>query len=122
MRALDLIAEQRIQEALRDGAFDDIPGAGAPLALDDEPLVPAEVRSVYRVLKNAGFVPPEVETRRERREANASMQRLDPASQEYRRALQKLRYLDLRLAEQRGTGLCAEAAYTQRLLRRFGVL
>jgi hypothetical protein len=68
--AFDLIAERRIQEALARGEFDNLPGAGRPLELDDEPLVPEEVRAIYRVLKNAGFVPPEVEAlRTPRREA-----------------------------------------------------
>jgi hypothetical protein len=32
------------------------------LDLDDDPLVPEDLRVAYRILKNAGFVPPEVET------------------------------------------------------------
>jgi hypothetical protein len=36
---LDWIAEQRIQEALRKGEFDAIPGAGAPLVLNLDPAV-----------------------------------------------------------------------------------
>ena len=39
------------------GAFDDLPGAGKPLDLDDDRLVPEDVRIAYRILRNAGFVP-----------------------------------------------------------------
>jgi hypothetical protein len=85
-------------------------------------LVPAETRSVYRVLKNAGFVPPEVETRRALRETSASLAQLDPASQEYLRALRKLHYLDLQLALQRGSGLRAEPAYARQPQRHFGCM
>ena len=42
-----------------------MPGEGRPLELDDDSLVPEELRLAYRVLKNAGYVPPEVEARRE---------------------------------------------------------
>ncbi len=65
MLALELLAEQRIVEALARGEFDDLPGAGRPLELDDDPLVPEELRVAWRILKNAGFMPPEVEARRD---------------------------------------------------------
>ena len=58
---LDFIAEQRIAEAIANGELDELPGAGRPLDLDDDALVPEELRLAYRILKNAGFVPPEVE-------------------------------------------------------------
>ena len=58
---LEFIAERRIAEAVSRGDFDDLPGAGQPLDLTDDALVPEELRVAYRILKNAGFVPPEVE-------------------------------------------------------------
>jgi hypothetical protein len=45
MLALELIAEQRICEAVSRGELDDLPGAGRPLALDDDPLIPEELRA-----------------------------------------------------------------------------
>jgi hypothetical protein len=59
---LDFLAEQRIVEAVSRGELDNLPGAGKPLALDDDPLLPEELRLAYRILKNAGFVPPEVQS------------------------------------------------------------
>jgi|SRR5918992_273566 hypothetical protein len=59
---LGFIAERRIAEAIAQGELDDLPGAGQPLELDDDSLVPEELRLAYRILKNAGFVPPEVES------------------------------------------------------------
>jgi len=61
MLALELLAERKIEEAIARGEFDDLPGAGRPLELDDDPLVPEELRVAYRILKNAGYVPPEVQ-------------------------------------------------------------
>ena len=57
---MDLIAERRIEEAIANGELDDLPGAGKPLALDDDALVPEDLRMAYRILKNAGYVPEEV--------------------------------------------------------------
>ena len=96
LRALDALAEARIEEAMREGAFDDLPGAGRPLALDDDLLVPKELRAAYRVLKNAGFVPPEIETRRERAHLAALIAALDD-DEARRRALVKLALIDARL-------------------------
>lgn len=55
------IAEQRILEAQRNGAFDDLPGKGKPLELEDLSWVPDDLRIGYHVLKNANVLPPEAE-------------------------------------------------------------
>jgi len=54
------IAERRIIEAIREGAFDNLPGAGQPLRLEDDSHVPEDLRIAYKILKNAGYVPQEV--------------------------------------------------------------
>ncbi|HAM34212.1 MAG TPA: DUF1992 domain-containing protein [Deltaproteobacteria bacterium] len=60
------MAERRIQEAIERGEFDDLPGKGKPLDLgEDDRTVPAEHRMAYRILKNAGLLPPEVELHKE---------------------------------------------------------
>lgn len=58
---LDFLAEQKLAEAVSRGELDNLPGAGRPLELEDDALVPEELRLAYRILKNAGFVPPEVQ-------------------------------------------------------------
>ncbi len=65
MLAFEIIAEQRIREAIERGEFDGLPGAGQPLRLDDDSMVPPELRVAYRILKNAGCLPPELELRKE---------------------------------------------------------
>src|SRR6058998_107776 len=55
------IAEQRILEAQRKGEFDNLPGKGKPLELEDLSWVPEELRIGYHVLKNAHVLPPEAE-------------------------------------------------------------
>ena len=61
----EILAEQRIADAIRRGELDCLPGAGKPLEFDDDPFVSPEQRMVNRVLKNAGFTPPEVALRKE---------------------------------------------------------
>ena len=59
------IAEQKILEAIARGEFANLPGAGKPLRLEDDSMVPGELRISYKVLKNAGCIPPELELRKE---------------------------------------------------------
>ncbi len=56
MRYIDKLAEPRMQEAVGRGEFDNLPGTGKPLALDDDTFVPPELRVAYRVLQNAGYL------------------------------------------------------------------
>lgn len=65
MNLLDQWAERHISEAMRNGEFDKLQGQGKKLVLDDDSHVPPELRAGYRLLKNAGFLPPELEQRRE---------------------------------------------------------
>ena len=54
--ALLYLAERKIEEAIERGEFDDLPGAGQLLDLDDlDPMLPEELRMAYRILKNAGM-------------------------------------------------------------------
>ena len=55
------IAENRIREALAQGQFDNLPGAGRPLDLDDYFSAPEDVRMAYSILRSANCVPAEVE-------------------------------------------------------------
>lgn len=64
MSLLDQLAEKHILAAQRQGDLDNLAGAGQPLQLDDDSHVPAELRASYRILKNSGYLPPELELRR----------------------------------------------------------
>jgi hypothetical protein len=55
------LAEERIKEAQRTGAFDNLPGKGKPLDLEDLSWVPEDLRIGYLVLKNAHVLPPEAQ-------------------------------------------------------------
>lgn len=66
MEIMATIAERKIRESMERGEFDDLAGKGKPLAMDEDLSgVSAELRMAYKVLKNAGFVPPEVALRNE---------------------------------------------------------
>jgi hypothetical protein len=65
MEAIAKLAESNIRTAMANGEFDDLPGRGKPLELEDLSRVPAELRMGYKLLRNAGCLPPELEARKE---------------------------------------------------------
>jgi hypothetical protein len=115
--ALATVVEERIQEAMRRGDFNDLPGAGRPLDLDDDPLVPAEVRVAHRILKNAGFVPPEVLERREIAELEAALAELDDVAAR-KRALARFAVLRTHLGARRARSLSRNAYYERKIVER----
>lgn len=72
--------EEIIQQATERGEFDNLAGMGKPLNLDDETPYTAEKAAGYRLLKNNGYAPPEIELlkeiRRERARAEQKLERL----------------------------------------------
>ncbi|UPT58386.1 DUF1992 domain-containing protein [Geobacillus thermoleovorans] len=59
------IAEEKIREAMKNGEFDNLPGFGKPLEIEDLSRIPEELRLGYLLLKNAGYVREEAELRKE---------------------------------------------------------
>lgn len=118
MQSFESIAEQRIREAIARGDLEDLPGAGRPLDLDDDRLVPEELRMVYRILKNSGYVPPEVQTLKDI--AELERQVLASSGEERCRNLKKLRLLSIQMNAARSGDLRLEADYYERLLQRLG--
>ena len=59
------VAEEKISEAMRRGEFDHLPGKGKPLPPDDMAGVPEELRLSFKLLKNAGMLPEEMQLRKE---------------------------------------------------------
>lgn len=122
MQVLDELAERRIREAQARGEFDDLPGAGAPLALDDDALVPEDLRVAYRLLKNAGFVPPELAAQRELRDIESLLERTEHGG-EHDALLGRYACLLNRLGARHGRGsLLIEAEYAARVAEKLAAM
>jgi hypothetical protein len=118
MQSFDAIAERRIREAQDRGDFDNLPGSGAPLALDDDPLVPEDLRVAYRLLRNAGFIPPELAPHREIRDLQQLLQAADTDG-ERRHLLARINFLLTRTSAGRRRGqLQVEAGYFESIAAR----
>lgn len=83
------IAERRIRDAMAQGEFDNLPGAGKPLNLEDYFSTPEDLRMAFSILKNANCAPAEVELLNDiARLQRAIAETADAATaQELRRAL-----------------------------------
>jgi hypothetical protein len=63
--SFERIAESKIREAMARGEFDDLEGKGRPIDQDAYFAAPEDVRLAFSLLRSNGFVPEEVELRRE---------------------------------------------------------
>lgn len=99
MWLIDQLAEQHIRAAQEKGELNNLPGEGVPLVLDDDSHVPPELRTAYRLLKNAGFLPPELAMRREALEVRDLLKQLDPDDQQYHQQSKRLILLELKLRQ-----------------------
>lgn len=119
MHCLDALVDERIRAAQARGEFHNLPGAGRPLDLGDDALVPVELRLAYRILKNAGYLPLEVGVRREIGALTALVMNAVDGDDRIR-ALKRLELLRLRLATLRryDTPLPLEGAYYSKLASR----
>ena len=115
------IAERRILEAIREGALDDLPGAGQPLELEDDSHVPEDLRVAYKILKNAGFVPKEVALRKEIVQVEDLLAGMEDTRAKYRQ-LKKLNFLIMKLniLRKTHTGMEKTQRYEKKLVERFG--
>lgn len=90
MDVFTAIAERRIRQAMEEGAFDDLQGRGRPFDFSDERGVPRDLRVVYRILKHADCLPPELELRKEVR----SLQELLPSIRDEGRLREAVRAIN----------------------------
>ena len=119
MDIFTVIAEQKIMSAMEKGEFDNLSGHGKPLEMEDLSGVPAELRMAYKVLKNAGCLPPEIELSNE----VESLRRLVISLEEGEERSQKSRELNyklmkLEMTRKRPLNLDLLPEYQQKMLQK----
>lgn len=119
MYLLDQIAETRIQECIEAGGLGDLLGAGAPLELDDDSMVPEPLRAAYRVLKNSGYLPAEVTVYSEIRDVETLIGRMNHG-EERAAAAKRLSLLRTRLGNERCSNLAVQGDYYRAVAEKLG--
>ena len=99
----EAIVEERIKKAQRKGHFDNLDGAHKPLEFKDS-HVPEELRMGHKILKNAGFLPPEVEIRKQISNTRDLLEAMDAKAPDRPKLTKKLNYLLTKLDATRNTG------------------
>lgn len=114
------IVEERIKKAQEEGEFDNLEGTHKPLKFDDL-NIPEEFRLAHKILKNSGFLPPEVELRKNIRQAEDLLQAAAVDSPERLKIQKKLNYLMTKLNTQRGgdsTSLLYSEEYRESIIKK----
>jgi len=96
------LIESRIKKAQNEGAFEDLPGSGQPIDLEDDRHIPEDLRMAHKVLKNADCLPPEVQLRKEIRTTEDLLTGMTDTVQRYR-TIKKINFLILKLNTLRET-------------------
>jgi hypothetical protein len=115
------IAEERIKEAQRAGAFDDLPGKGKPLDLEDLGWVPEDLRIGYLILKNAHVLPPEAELLKDIHTIEDLLKHVEDEGE--RRALAKsiqFKLIRLDMLKRRSMPLSSVRDYSRKLVDKLG--
>jgi hypothetical protein len=90
------IVEQRIREAQEKGEFDNLPGRGAPVALEDDTHVPEDLRLAYKILKNADCLPPELALKKDIRQMEDMLEHIPDEKEKYRQ-IKRINYKIMQL-------------------------
>jgi hypothetical protein len=114
------IAEQRILEAQRNGEFDNLPGKGKPLRLEDLSWVPEDLRMAYHLLKNAHVLPPEAELLKDIHALEDLLKHIEDEGE--RRALAKSiqwKVIRLDMLKRRSLEMSSIRSYGRKLVAKF---
>ena len=90
------IIERRIQEAQKKGVFDNLPGSGSPLKIEDESHIPEDLRLAFKILKNGDFLPPELHLKKEIRQMEDMLENIPDEKERYRQ-IKKINYKIMQL-------------------------
>ena len=102
----EAIVEERIKKAQKDGEFENLKGTNKPLKFEDQ-HVPQDLRLAHKILKNAGFLPPEVELKKKIAQTEQLLELSLVDSPERLKVQKKLSWLLTKLNTTRGDRPCS---------------
>jgi hypothetical protein len=119
--SFEKIAEKKIREAMDNGEFDDLPGKGKPLQLEDDRHIAQDIRLAHKILKNANCLPPELELRKEILTMEELLDGVRDTKEKYRQ-IKRLNYLIMKLNMSRRGSMDLEKhqLYYDRLVDKMG--
>jgi len=122
LEAIRLIADRKINEAIKNGQLNIESWRNRPLPMTNDSMIPAELRMAYKILKNAGYLPPEVETKKEIQQIEDMLTTCD--DERFRvKQIKKLNCLVLKLNTMKGAAANIEGQeeYYRKIVERISV-
>ncbi len=122
LQAIRLIAERKITEAIRKGLLDIQEWRNRPLPMTNDNLIPEELRMAHMILKNAGYLPPEIETKKEIQQIEDLLATCEDERTRVKQ-IKKLNYLVLKLNAMKGDAVNIEnqEEYYRQVVERISV-
>ena len=121
MIIIQKIAEQRIKEAMEEGLFNDLPGRGEKLRLDDDSRLPEDLRMAYKILKNANCTPPELSLKKDIKQIEDMLETISDEKEKYKQ-LKRLNFLVMKLnmLTKRPVNLEEDQRYLGQIVEKLG--
>jgi hypothetical protein len=119
LEAIRRIAERKISEAIRKGLLETKSWRNRPLPMTSDNMVPEELRMAYKILKNAGYLPPEIETKKEIQTIEDLLATCEDECTRVKQ-MKKLNYLVLKLNIMKGNAVSIESQeeYYRKIVER----
>jgi hypothetical protein len=76
--------------------FDNLPGHGEPINIEDDSHIPEDMRLAYKILKNADCIPPELQLRKEIRRMEDMLDGIPDEKEKYRQ-IKRINYKIMQL-------------------------
>jgi hypothetical protein len=122
LEAIRLIAERKISEAIQQGQLNIESWRNRPLPMTSDSMIPEELRMAYKVLKNGGYLPPEIETKKEIQQLEDLLSTCDDEQIRVKQ-IKKLNCLMLKLNTMKGdtVNLESQEEYYRKIVERIKV-
>ena len=122
LEAIRLIADRKICEALEKGHLNIESWHNKPLPISNDNMIPGELRMAYKILKNAGYLPPEIETKKEIQKIEDLLATCEDERIRLKQ-IKKLNYLVLKLNTMKGdtANIEGQEEYYRKIIERLSV-
>jgi hypothetical protein len=122
MDSLYIIAEQKIAQAMQEKDFNSPKWKNKPLPLDDDRFVPEDLKMAYKILKNSGYLPPEIEARKEVKKLEDLIARTEDEHERLKQ-MKKLNVLLMKIDAKRSSppSITGQHDYYQQVVERISL-
>ena len=122
MQSLAMIAEQKIAQAMKEKDFNSPKWKNKPLPLDDDRFVPEDLKMAYKVLKNSGYLPPEIEERKEIKKVEDLIAKTEDEHERVKQ-MKKLSVLLMKVEAKRpsGTNIATQDDYYRKVVEKITI-